>query len=286
MTPIESAALDDRIRSLQWRTIGVGWTASAMLAAGAGTTLLALGDLGDLIFGGDGDGLVAFHVPTALRQAEGWPLLSMLFAGLALAGGWGLSTGRLRRSHSYAAFALCLLVAIADFQLAAPLHKPLFGMPSRLERLVSDGAYAEADRLLVGAGHGALRQRETYVRAQIALHAGDMQRLESLGRPLLKDADDYAYAGLLDPTSAHVYREAMGDLRVAVLAAIDRRLNGRPATAAGIAIDAEENGRMARGRSAVIMAASGFAVMAAGLLLVALWRRMRGNVLRIIDLTD
>jgi hypothetical protein len=34
------------------------------------------------------------------------------------------------------------------------------------------------------------------------------------------------------------------------------------------------------------MAASGFAVMAAGLLLVALWRRMRGNVLRIIDLTD
>jgi hypothetical protein len=286
MTPTESAAVDDRVRALQWRTTGVGWVATGVLAGAAAATLLALGDLGNLIAGPGADDLAAFHVPGSLRHAENLPLLSMLFAALAMVGGWGLSTGRLRRSHSYAALALCVLVGAGDFLLAAPLHKPLFVLPSRVERLVSEGEHAEADRQLAEINRDTMRQRAEYVRAQIALRAGDTQRLETLGRPLLKDADDYVYAGKTDPGSAHVYFESIGDLRIEVLATIDRRLNGTPTSAAGIAGSAERSGRSTRWLSAGTTAVSAIGLLAAGLMLMSLWRRMRANVLRIIDLTD
>ena len=120
MTPIESATVDDRVRALQWRTTGVGWVATVVVASAAAATLLALGNLGNLIASPGADELAAFHVPGSPRHSENLPLLSMLFAGLTLAGGWGLSTGRLRQSHSYAALALCVLVGAADFLLAAP----------------------------------------------------------------------------------------------------------------------------------------------------------------------
>jgi len=283
MTPTESAAVDDRIRALQWRTTGVGWVATVVLAGAAAATLLALGDLGNLIAGPGADDLAAFHVPGSLRHAENLPLLSMLFAALAMVGGWGLSTGRLRRSHSYAALALCVLVGAADFLLAAPLHKPLFVLPSRVERLVSDGEHAEADRQIAEVGRDTMRQRAEYVRAQIALRAGDTQRLETLGRPLLKDADDYVYAGKADPD---VYLDSIDDLRIEVLATIDRRLNGTPTSAAGIAGSAERSGRSTRWLSAGTTTVSALGLLAAGLMLTALWQRMRANVLRIIDLTD
>jgi hypothetical protein len=286
MTPTESAAVDDRVRALQWRTTGVGWVATGVLAGAAAATLLALGDLGNLIAGPGADDLAAFHVPGSLRHAENLPLLSMLFAALAMVGGWGLSTGRLRRSHSYAALALCVLVGAGDFLLAAPLHKPLFVLPSRVERLVSEGEHAEADRQLAEINRDTMRQRAEYVRAQIALRAGDTQRLETLGRPLLKDADDYVYAGKTDPGSAHVYFESIGDLRIEVLATIDRRLNGTPTSAAGIAGSAEQSGRSTRWLSAGTTAVSAIGLLAAGLMLMSLWRRMRANVLRIIDLID
>ncbi|MFZ4759482.1 MAG: hypothetical protein ACOYLX_15075 [Burkholderiaceae bacterium] len=286
MTPTESAAVDDRVRALQWRTTGVGWVATIALAGAAAATLLALGDLGHLIAGSGADDIAAFHVPRSLRHSENLPLLSMLFAALALAGGWGLSTGRLRQSHSYTALALCVLVGAADFLLAAPLHKPLFVLPSRVERLVSDGEHAEADRRLAEIGDDMMRRRAAYVRAQIALRAGDTQRLETLGRPLLNDADDYVYAGKTDPGVAHGYFEMIGDLRIEVLATIDRRLNGTPTSAAGIAGSAERSGRSARWLSAGTTTASAIGLLAAGLMLMALWRRMRANVLRIIDLID
>lgn len=283
MTPIESAAVDDRVRALQWRTTGVGWVATVVLVGAAAATLLALGDLGKLIGGLGADELAAFHVPGSLRHSENLPLLSMLFAGLALAGGWGLSTGRLRQSHSYAALALCVLVGAADFFLAAPLHKPLFVLPSRVERLVSDGEHAEADRQIAEVGRDTMRQRAEYVRAQIALRAGDTQRLETLGRPLLKEADDYVYAGKAD---ADVYLDSIDDLRVEVLATIDRQLNGTPTSAAGIADSAERSGRSTRWLSAGTKTVSAIGLLAAGFMLMTLWRRMRANVLRIIDLTD
>jgi hypothetical protein len=286
MKPTESAAVDDRVRALQWRTTGVGWVATVALAGAAAATLLALGDLGNLIVSPGGDDFAAFHVPQSLRHSENLPLLSILFAGLALVGGWGLSTGRLRESHSYAALVLCVLVGAADFFLAAPLHKPLFVLPSRVERLVSDGEHAEPDGLLMQISLDTMRQRVDYVRAQIALRAGDTQRLEALGRPLLKDADYYVYAGKTDPASAHVYFESMGDLRIEVLATIDRGLNGTPTSAAGIAGSAERSGRPTRWLSAGTTAVSAIGLLAAGLMLMALWRRMRANVLRIIDLTD
>ena len=286
MTPTESAAVDDRVRALQWRTTGVGWVATVLLAGASAATLLALGDLGNLITGPGADELAAFHVPASLRHSESLPLLSMLFAGLALAGGWGLSTGRLRQSHSYAALALCVLVGVGDFLLAAPLHKPLFVLPSRVERLVSDGEHAEADRRLAEIRRDTMHQRAQYVRAQIALRAGDTQRLETLGRPLLKDADDYVYAGKTDPGSAYVFFEAIGDLRIEVLATIDRRLNGTPTSAVGITGSAERSGRSARWLSAGTKTVSAIGLLAAGLMLMPLWRRMQANVLRIIDLID
>ena len=128
-----------------------------------------------------------------------------------------------------------------------------------------------------------MRQRAEYVRAQIALRAGDTQRLETLGRPLLKEADDYVYAGKADPD---VYLDSIDDLRIEVLATIDRRLNGTPTSAAGIAGSAERSGRSTRWLSAGTTTVSAIGLLAAGLMLTALWRRMRANVLRIIDLTD
>jgi hypothetical protein len=284
MTPSERAAIDDRIRWLQRRTVGVGWTASVCLVVGAIATLLALGELAGRILGGRGDDLVAFHVPAGLRHADGAPWLSVLFVGLALAGAWGLSTGRLRRAHGAAALMLCLLIGIADISLSAPLHQPLFALPSRLERLGDSGEYAEAERLAQGSGGAEHRAREHYVRAQIALRAGDVHRLESLGRPLLQDADMYAYSGSTHPNIAHVYGEAMRELRVSVLAAIDRRLHGAPISAAGIAAATEPHDGPSKGMRAAALAACGLGLGAAGVLLAALWRRMRGNVLRIIDL--
>jgi hypothetical protein len=286
MTPTENAKVDDRVRALQWRTTGVGWVATVALAGAAAATLLALGDLGNLIASPGADDFAAFHVPGSLRHSENLPLLSILFAGLALVGGWGLSTGRLRESHSYAALVLCVLVGAADFLLAAPLHKPLFVLPSHVDRLVSDGEHAEADGLIMQIRRDTMRQRVDYVRAQIALRAGDEQRLEAMGRPLLKEADDYVYAGQTDPGSAHVYFESIGDLRIEVLATIDRQLNGTPTSAAGIAGSAERSGRPTRWLSAGTSAVSAIGLLAAGLMLMALWRRMRANVLRIIDLTD
>jgi hypothetical protein len=100
------------------------------------------------------------------------------------------STGRLRQSHGCAALALCVRVGAADCLLDAPLHEPRFVRPSRVERLVCDGEHAEADRQRAEISGHTMRQRGEDVRAQIALRAGDTQRLDTLGRPLLKDADD------------------------------------------------------------------------------------------------
>jgi hypothetical protein len=284
MTPSESAAVDDRIRMLNWRTVCVGWAASVVIVAAVVTSLRAVGELDTAFFGTGAVEGAAFHLPAALRHADGLPLLSLLFAGLALVGAWGLSTGRLRRSHGHVAFALCLLAGVADVFLASPLHQPLFGLPSEVERLVAKGRYADADRLVGDAGAGSMRQRQDYVRAQIAMRAGDTQRLEALGRPLLEAADDYVHAGSLDPGSAHVYFDAMGDLRVEVLAAIDRRLHGVPRSAAGMAVASAQSGLQSRELRAAAMTAAALGLIAAGGLLVALWRRMRANVLRIVDL--
>lgn len=284
MTPGERATVDDRIGALQWRTVGVGWVAVCLLGAGAVATLLAAGELGDLIGGSAPDRPVPFHVPAAMRHAEGLPLPSMLVVGLALASVWGLSTGRLRRAHAGLAGALCLAAAATDLFGTAPLHQPLFGLPSPLERMVSEGRLAEADRLVVAVSHPAMRAREDYVRAQIALRAGDAQQLETLGRPLLAMADDYVYAGLRDFDAAHVYHRSIGDLRIEVLAAIDRGLHGVPRSAAGIAVEREHAAAGPPGRRAVATGAAALALTASGLLLAALWRRMRGHVLRIIDL--
>lgn len=286
MTPSERAAIDDRIRWLQWRTTGVGWAAWLLIGSGAFVTLLALGDLAGLIRGGDADGLPAFHVPPGMRHADGLPLLSLLFVGLALTGAWGLSTGRLRRAHAVAALALCLVTGVADFNLSAPLHQPLFVFSSPIERLVDAGQHAEADRLVEAHASGEHQQREAYVRAQIALRAGDRKRLESVGRPLLESTDHYTYASRADAGGPVLFNDPMRDLRLSVLAAIDRGLHGEPVSAAGIAMAVEQRAQTSKGLGAAIRAGSGVAVAAAGLLLVALWRRMRGNVLRIIDLDD
>ncbi len=286
MTPTESASVDDRIRMLRWRTIAVGWGASLLVIVGLVTTLLACGELGSLMFGRGGDGVVAFHLPATLRHADGLPFLSLLFAGLAIVGAWGLSTGHLRRSHSHAALALCLLAGIADFLLAAPLHQPLFALPSRVERLVDRGAYAEADRLLAEPGDGSMQARQAYARAQIALRAGDSQGLGHHGRPLLQSADAFVYTARTDPALYHIYFQSINDLRIDVLAAIDRQLNGAASSAAGIAFAAARSTRGSPWTHAIGLSASALALAASGLLLAALWRRMRANVLRIIDLAE
>jgi len=284
VTPAEHAAVDDRIGALQWRTVGVGWAAVCLLGAGAIAAALAAGEIGRLLAGAAHDRPVPFHVPAAMRHAEGLPLLSLLVVGLALASAWGLSTGRLRRAHAGLAGVLCLAAAAADLFGSAPLHQPLFALPSPLERMVSGGRHAEADRQVVAASHPAMRAREDYVRAQIALRAGDAPQLESLGRPLLAMADDYVYAGLRDPSAAHVYHQSIGDLRIEVLAAIDRGLNGAPRSAAGIAVERERTAAGPPGQRAMATGATALGLTAAGLLMAALWRRMRGHVLRIIDL--
>lgn len=285
MTPSERAAIDDRIRWLQWRTIGVGWAACLCVGAGGVVTLFAVGDLAGLMRGAGADELPAFHVPSGLRHADGWPLLSLLFAGLALVGAWGLSTGRLRRAHAVASLVLCLMAGVADVNLSAPLHQPLFVLSSPLERLVGAARYAEADRLVETHPSGEHQQREAYVRAQIALRAGDLKRLESIGRPLLESADLYIYAGRAewnDPISP--FNDPTRDLRLSVLAAVDRGLHGEPISAAGLAVALERGGHAPSGLGAAIRAGAGLGSLVAGLLLVALWRHMRGHVLRIIDL--
>ena len=290
MSQTEDAAVRERIRHLHWRTIGVGWVATLVVLAGLVATILCLGALRDLVFGQGDMGGVAFHLPSTLRHASGLPLLSMIFVGMAGVGAWGLSTGRLRRSHSQAAFAMCLVAGLADFFLAAPLHQPLFALPSHLEKLVARGAYAQADRLLTAPGDGSMRLRQEYVRAQIALRAGDTQRLEQFGRPLLRSADDYAYAGSVEPAAAEVYRESMGDLRLEVLAAIDRKLNRTPLSVASIESTATASSspvtHRVRGPHTIGLVAIAIALALTGLLLSVLWRRMRANVLRIIDLAD
>lgn len=284
MTHPGSAAVARRIQMLQWRTTGVGWVAALLIVGALVAGLLTLGEVGRLLTAVQAGQPLDFHVPAALRHADGLPTLSLLFAGLALLAAWGLSTGRLRRSHAQLACALCLVTGAADFMFAEPLHQPLFGLPSRLERMVAAGDYAQAEALIGGAGDGSMSRRQDYVRAQIALHAGDTKRLQAIGRPLLEVADYYVYASSIDAASAHGYHTAMADLRIEVLAAIDRRLNGRPLSAAGLAVGDNPRAAWPSWRSTALMGAGSLGLVLAGGLMILLWHRMRANVLRIIDL--
>lgn len=284
MTPTEAADVEARIRALRWRTIGTGWVAALVVVGSVLTLVLGFGEMSRLLFSRADPSDVAFHLPTALRHSGGLPVLSLLFYGLAGVGAWGMSTGRIRRLHCQAAFALMLAAGVADWLLAAPLHQPLFGLASRVERLVKAGEYQEAEQWLAELQSAETATRLRYVRAQIALRAGDRLRLRELGRPLLLETDAHVYQVSRDPTSAFVLNAAYGDLRLEVLAAIDRGLHGTPVSAAGLAVAAESRGRGARWLHAVLLTAGALLGAAAGAGLVLLWRRMRGNVLRIIDL--
>jgi hypothetical protein len=284
MTHPGNAAVARRIQTLQWRTTGVGWAAALLVVGAIVAGLLTLGAVGRLLTVVQAGQPVDFHVPAALRHADGLPMLSLLFAGLALLAAWGLSTGRLRRSHAHLACALCVLTGAADFMFAGPLHQPLFGLPSRLERMVADGDYTQAEALIGGAGDGSMSRRQDYVRAQIALHAGDTKRLQAIGRPLLEVADHYVYASNIDVASAHGYHTAMADLRIDVLAAIDRRLNGGPLSAAGIALGDKLPSRLPAWIATALTGAVAMGLVVVSVCMLLLWHRMRANVLRIIDL--
>jgi len=284
MTHPGSAAVARRIQMLQWRTTGVGWVAALLIVGALVAGLLTLGEVGRLLTAVQAGQPVDFHVPAALRHADGLPTLSLLFAGLALLAAWGLSTGRLRRSHAQLACALCLVTGAADFMFAEPLHQPLFGLPSRLERMVAAGDYAQAEALIGGAGDGSMSRRQDYVRAQIALHAGDTKRLQAIGRPLLEVADYYVYASNIDAASAQGYHTAMADLGIDVLAAIDRRLNGGPLSAAGIAVGENPPTRLPAWLSTALAGAVALGLVVLSGFMLLLLHRMRANVLRIIDL--
>lgn len=275
---------DSRARALRWRTIATGALVALLGAAGLLAALLTAIDLWRVFF--MAADTVPLHVPRSVGDVNVPPYLTWAFYGLCAVSVWGLSNGRLRRVHGRAALLLTVMVALADWWYAAPLHKPLFLLPSRFERLVTSERFDEAARLVDEHARAAGAAKASYLHAQIALRANDGATLATAGMPLLTVVDDLTYRVSPDPLATAVLEDMYGDMRLDVLGAIDRRLHGAAVSAAGLA-DQSSLDRLSAGEAAARAARHSLVALSAmllGGLLFRIWRRMRANVMRIDEL--
>ena len=286
-------AVDRQIVALHRRTVVVGCLACLTAILALLTSARTLFDLNALVL--SEPGIPAFHLPPALRAELPGIGLSWLVVALAIIGAWGVSTGRLRRELSYLAVLLCVMVALADLLLAAPVHSPLFVIPSKIERAVATGNYNAVDRLideteraLEGTAEGlAQLQRVRYVKAQVALRRGDTEGLEELVRPILLAADDYVYTAQGDIGKAAGYGDTLGDLSPAVLAALDRGTPAGPMSMVALEYPGGQSALDDAGPGwlrIVLTLGVALALLAAAVALTLLWRVMCANLHSIHEL--
>ncbi len=271
---------DEQAAGLRIRIVIVGWLA---LAAGIGA-LLAAGDmlvrLDELLAVFAGRELPPLHVPPALRAAAGSPGLSWLALGMAFTGIWGMSTGRLRRTQAQLAIVAAVVVAIADIATCPPVRSPIFVIPSQLTRDVYGGRFGEAEAIL--NAHSVPEDANRYVRAQLALYAGDRQALVQQAGPLLDLADAWFY-GIHDDNPGYWASSTLPQYRSTVLRALDVAANGHATAGVSLAL---ERRRATTTSSLARLLGDAVAVIGLGLAawgLFAVWRVMRRHGLAVAD---
>jgi hypothetical protein len=248
--------------------------------------------------------LPAFDVPAELDAAVAGAILPVIGWVLFAIGTTGLVSRGIPRRAAVGAACVLAVVVVADAVLADPAHRPMRLFPSELERSLAGREIKRSDQILRAMEDGssktdiarrqererAIAERDfaradqvryimedasaathlAYLRAQIALHAGDQAALEVSAPALLRKVDRLAYA--------FEYRSAKstGAWRSEVIHALDVALHGGPLSAVGIAF-AEDAG--AGGLPSALLAAAGvlLALVAVfcGAVSIAMGRRLR-----------
>ena len=99
----------------------------------------------------------------------------------------------------------------------------------------------------------------------------------------MHSADYLVYSSGTDPASLQVVTESIGDLRIDILAEIDRRLNRVATSAAGLASAAVGPSTGTHAWLAASRTLAALLTAALAISLLRLWRRMCQNMLRILE---
>ncbi len=265
---------EQRVRALRWRTLSVG--TAALLAAVIGV-LLGLASLTAVWRAVLGTNL---HVPTQL--AGGWAPLPWIALALAAIAVGGLSTATIRQQHAALALLLSIGVAVADVVSCPPTRAPLGLVPTALERMVAAGDQEGARQALEALPPSTAVE---YVRAQLAMRDADAAALRRHAPRVLEEADQLANGAGGDEVTRSLLEASVGDLRIDVVAALDRALNGEPMTLAGIETPAGA-GYATHWVRLTLRAATATLLIALAFALSTIWRRMCGFVERIESLID
>lgn len=266
-------ATEARVRALRRRTLAVGTV--ALLAAVAGGVLL-LRALSSAWHASTG---VALHVPGSLAGFAPLPWIALALGAVAVG---GLSTATIRQRHAVLALVLCAGVVIADALTCPPERSPLGIAPSGIERMVAAGDRAGAARALDALPASTAVE---YVRAQIAMLDRDAIALRRLAPRVLDEVERFANRVDEDEMARDTLKASVGGLRIDVVAALDRALNGEPVTLAGLSTPAAEPGAP-RWPRVELAGVAGAVLVALAIALGFVWRTMCGHVERVEALFD
>jgi hypothetical protein len=284
MNPSESEALSKRIRWLNRRTLAVGLISVVLLIVAAGYGFSALSEL--IRFFGVGQRSAAslpIHIPGGLDQSKSSTIATFLMFGMALFGVWGMSTGSIRRSKCALAFIVMIACGVADFYLTAEIFRPIFGLTSQFEKAVNAGKYEVAEAIVNQLDYPEQFDKLNYLRAQIALRAGDKLRLKELATPILSNADLFVYGADKDPIAVSVYANTVGTYRADVIAAMDFAVHGRPISAVGLEQLSKLKGSSGNLRSIFLALLWSALLLGLALTFAWTWKIMRRHLLNILD---
>jgi hypothetical protein len=184
--------------------------------------------------------LPGFDVPAQFDVANAGVMLPVVAWVLVAVGVTGLVARRIPRRAALGAASILAVVVVTDIFMADAAHRPLRLFPSALERTLAGRDFDRAEQMLRAMEDRSSKIDILYVRAQIALHAGDRAGLRVLAPARLRDVDRLVYAfdaGFESDTAATV-----GAWRSEVVHALDVALHGEPLTAVGIAFADDTGG--------------------------------------------
>lgn len=265
-----------RLRGLKARALGVG-LAGLMACSGAivqaATVLNGLYET--LMRQND---LPGFDIPLSVSVQFVYEILQVITLFLLVAAIAGFSLGAFPRHRARLVFLIPAVMLALTVWWTPPASRWMHLAPSALDRYVQQGRYDEAEHIIRTLDLS--KDADGYLRAQIALRAGDIVTLRTLGEPLLTNADSYVYQ--IDRTNDPLFPPPIPEYSPEVVYVIDRALNGHPETQVGIEWERRNNsggvpywlGSLARALMSVAMV-----LLGSGALRV--WNGMRQRVSRI-----
>lgn len=222
-----------KLRTLKLRALGMGLTGISGCTLAVVEIVSLLNSLiEDRMRQSDLPGL---DVPLALSISIPYELLLGIFLILLVIAVAGFSLGAFPGHRARLVFLIpAALLGLATWWVP-PASRWMHLAPSTLERQVQLGQFDEAEHL-VQELHPSPEDAD-YLRAQIALHAGDKTMLRTLGEPVLARADRYVYQIEIS-SDPFVTLPPIPSYAPEILHAIDIALHGQPEAQVGIVWEA------------------------------------------------